>query len=998
MVVTEDDHFNVGGDGEGGSGGGADHDPVQDMIACDRPIEFVPHSMSKYGMDAYRDPPVTGYQTLTTGTQVTGIGWKAMSTDETGMLRVQVNDSDADELNFQYQSGGTGVSADGDATSGYTLSLQAPPGNEDILLAVCNRDTTTGEASIAGGIGVAAYERFALELKVVPVGHELNYTQEQLEEALNDIYGQAVVSWDVEYLPALDINYWDENGDGLIERPNTDYSNEMRAVWESFLASMQYDPVQQGQAYLFVIPGITEGGDVRGYMPIKSRYGFVTADATTRDVAHELGHGVFNLRHTFSEENSFTLPQGETDNLMDYSTGTELWKYQWDFIHNPEGGWHIFEDVEEGEIIEDAIDVISGVDYVYIKLCNTTISGDENQTTTTEVYKFIGKNENGYVVGEITIPDFTGAYPVINEQDHTEAILIFSNGSIISICEPQHDYSNFCELEDPVSDNTLISNFEDDVNNCRQTKAIDLLSQLNQLARSTQKFELEIGGKVYELQGDNLVEITTSIEDINQGNWSNASVETRMRVGLSDGGIYQYSAFGIHKDITVASIENEEKVANVPAIAANMRNKANACFEYYEVKDIASTLNSSNGSLDNGEFPGGGNLQVSKNVSFFKIICEAGGVGVEFLKTGLIEQPVYFEDQDYVIKAPGILTGTLEGAAIAVTDITSIVSVIFDVVTDSDARSQAVNGFISIKNQIVENPSIVFSLLFEIALEEVTGSDSQGFKDMVASNTNGGRKKHLISKTSIRTASSVFLGGAFLAKLGDFALEVATKLPKAKLWARFRSLDGSLTDDLLAKLDDLPDGGNSFLNDFATVDDDVLNAFLQNPDLVESWKKLDNLGADEVIRRNPGALDALTKKDAGEIVPNPSTYLDADYIANHLDNFDGGVTKITSYDPTGAVGPPGGTFVLPKSMADDLIAQAGGNINNLEDLLGLNRGDLGANPFRVDVDNPSGLRMPSGNEPGANEFWIPGGKTSGGILEATVDQIQPGTFTKNAIF
>ncbi|ALO13902.1 hypothetical protein L21SP5_00222 [Salinivirga cyanobacteriivorans] len=154
----------------------------------------------------------------------------------------------------------------------------------------------------------------------------------------------------MEYLPALDINYWDENGDGLIERPNTDYSNEMRAVWESFLASMQYDPVQQGQAYLFVIPGITEGGDVRGYMPIKSRYGFVTADATTRAVAHELGHGVFNLRHTFSEENSFTLPQGETDNLMDYSTGTELWKYQWDFIHNPEGGWHIFEDVEEGMI------------------------------------------------------------------------------------------------------------------------------------------------------------------------------------------------------------------------------------------------------------------------------------------------------------------------------------------------------------------------------------------------------------------------------------------------------------------------------------------------------------------------------------------------------------------------------------------------------------------------------------------------------------------------
>ncbi|ALO13779.1 hypothetical protein L21SP5_00144 [Salinivirga cyanobacteriivorans] len=103
----------------------------------------------------------------------------------------------------------------------------------------------------------------------------------------------------MEYLPALDINYWDENGDGLIERPNTDYSNEMRAVWESFLASMQYDPVQQGQAYLFVIPGITEGGDVRGYMPIKSRYGFVTADATTRDVAHCLSRESGNLATEF---------------------------------------------------------------------------------------------------------------------------------------------------------------------------------------------------------------------------------------------------------------------------------------------------------------------------------------------------------------------------------------------------------------------------------------------------------------------------------------------------------------------------------------------------------------------------------------------------------------------------------------------------------------------------------------------------------------------------
>jgi len=42
--------------------------------------------------------------------------------------------------------------------------------------------------------------------------------------------------------------------------------------------------------------------------------------------------------------------------------------------------------------------------------------------------------------------------------------------------------------------------------------------------------------------------------------------------------------------------------------------------------------------------------------------------------------------------------------------------------------------------------------------------------------------------------------------------------------------------------------------------------------------------------------------------------------------------------------------------------------------------------------------MPSGNEAGANEFWIPGGKTSGRILEATVDQIQLGSYVKKTVF
>jgi len=48
--------------------------------------------------------------------------------------------------------------------------------------------------------------------------------------------------------------------------------------------------------------------------PHSRRFGFITADQfNAHTVAHELGHGAFNLRHTFPK-----VSRGSTDNLMDY--------------------------------------------------------------------------------------------------------------------------------------------------------------------------------------------------------------------------------------------------------------------------------------------------------------------------------------------------------------------------------------------------------------------------------------------------------------------------------------------------------------------------------------------------------------------------------------------------------------------------------------------------------------------------------------------------------
>ena len=132
--------------------------------------------------------------------------------------------------------------------------------------------------------------------------------------------------------------------------------------------------------------------------------------------------------------------------------------------------------------------------------------------------------------------------------------------------------------------------------------------------------------------------------------------------------------------------------------------------------------------------------------------------------------------------------------------------------------------------------------------------------------------------------------------------------------------------------------------------------------------------------------------------PDPSGYLPKDYIDQHLAMFDGGVTKVMSSAPTGNVGPPGGTFVMPTQFVNQTVAKSGGNVSAMETLLSLEPGTLGTSPVRVDIPSPSGLRMPSGNELGANPQWIPGGLTQGGVPEATINPAAPGTYSASPLF
>ena len=125
--------------------------------------------------------------------------------------------------------------------------------------------------------------------------------------------------------------------------------------------------------------------------------------------------------------------------------------------------------------------------------------------------------------------------------------------------------------------------------------------------------------------------------------------------------------------------------------------------------------------------------------------------------------------------------------------------------------------------------------------------------------------------------------------------------------------------------------------------------------------------------------------------PDPSEYLSSDFIEHHLDKFHEGAARFmpeSNFDKYGIAQRDGTCFVMPKSEADALIDATRGDPRAMERALGLPDGFLDLNDvLRIDIDHPEeyGLRIPSGNEAGANENWIPGGLLPDGASEAVVD-------------
>lgn len=309
---------------------------------------FAPALNTQYGFDSLRVQTYANqYNDLEIDGKTYKLPWKALPVNIPDPVTLHIRRSaDSDpysDLKVGVLGGNDLLPTAGANTATQTYNLTGTTaGDQYAVVATYDQD---GKRKYAGGLWAATYQKKEHKLYIVPLpGVEVPAaTIGQLQNGLTQIYSQALVSWTVQPLNGFTGVELGDNGlDWADKDMLSSYNAEMNSVISAFKDwKTDADP---DAYYLFVVPQFSEGS-VEGFMPRNRRFGFVTlSQLDVRLVAHEIGHGAFNLRHTFPE-----VAQGSTDNLMDYSEGnTALLKPQWDLIHNPETTTGLFDDMEDG--------------------------------------------------------------------------------------------------------------------------------------------------------------------------------------------------------------------------------------------------------------------------------------------------------------------------------------------------------------------------------------------------------------------------------------------------------------------------------------------------------------------------------------------------------------------------------------------------------------------------------------------------------------------------
>ncbi len=315
-------------------------------------VQFKPTEESSYGLDTYNPdiPQLRHYyqNILTINDEEYVPAWKSVPVGMPDQVIAMAGENEFPE-NMKFRSSTVDLEPmAGQQDNEKNLSVIGKAhGDVDVIEAY---QSIEDEEQVAGRIHVVSYEKIYKTLEIVPVNGASIGDIHTIGDRVNEIFQQAAVEWKVEAAEPFTIDpdlleNFDEGESGML----ASFPDKMQRFNREFKRSR---PVDKETYYIFLID---EGSaSLSGFMPFKRQFGYVftkNTSYTNKTIAHELAHGAFRLRHTFSS--TYGIPQRSTDNLMDYNGDHDrLKKFQWDLIHDPENlvGW--FEDDEESALNE----------------------------------------------------------------------------------------------------------------------------------------------------------------------------------------------------------------------------------------------------------------------------------------------------------------------------------------------------------------------------------------------------------------------------------------------------------------------------------------------------------------------------------------------------------------------------------------------------------------------------------------------------------------------
>jgi hypothetical protein len=344
--------------GTGSMAGSVQQKPKK-LYGADLLVEFQPDPQQLYGFD---NPFSLGnnfwkekYDTTRVAGRIFFVPAKMVAAGTTDKVNVTLKGEAAehpDSLIFTTTTGMRYMASPllSKGTLQLNLAGGAPDSHQELTAWMKQGDSTVA----VGRLSIDAYQAISRRVVIVPVGDATFDQAAALAKGLNDIYKQAAVKWDAtvadQVLPMPE---------GVGESIKVDksllsaYSAGMRKIRSAFTSTSTYQSLgEQDIYYIFLttLPMQGEDGNAGfdGYMPYGKPFGFVRSVSLSNDklawvIAHELGHGAFQLQHVWKEQ-GYT---SDTHNLMGYSETGELFRWQWQDIHHPVSHSNLLADEED---------------------------------------------------------------------------------------------------------------------------------------------------------------------------------------------------------------------------------------------------------------------------------------------------------------------------------------------------------------------------------------------------------------------------------------------------------------------------------------------------------------------------------------------------------------------------------------------------------------------------------------------------------------------------